>query len=409
MSDPTEHYVDRALKHLHHLAVEIGPRPPTWEGERRAAEYAAQVMRAAGLRDVRLEPFASGRSTYWPYTLAIGAGLLGNLLYLLKPGRLSALVAALLNGLGAHGFYAEANFDDNWMRRLLPVGPSQNVIGMIPPRGERRQRVVLLGHLDTHRTPVFYSTPTWLRLFSTLVGAAFASLILGSIAASLGFLTGRARLGWMGRLATIFEAFALTMTLQAETTPYTAGAHDNASGAATVLALGERLAQEPLQHTEVWVVNNGCEELGCYGMAALLDAHGDALRDAYFLDFDMVGMGQPGLLIREGLLRSYHPDPGLLEMARQVAAQNPGLIGSVHPGGAYTDIGVAIKRRFRGLVIDSQLPPGHPATDRMGYWHQPQDTYDKIERESLAKVHTFAWALLQHIDRQVTSDDQSLG
>ncbi len=76
MSDPTEHYVDRALKHLHHLAVEIGPRPPTREGERRAAEYAAQVMRAAGLRDVRLEPFASGRSTYWPYTLAIGAGLL---------------------------------------------------------------------------------------------------------------------------------------------------------------------------------------------------------------------------------------------------------------------------------------------------------------------------------------------
>ncbi len=397
----TETYVDRALEHLRHLAVEIGPRPSTREGERRAAEYAAQVMREAGLQDVRLESFRSARSTYQPYGLAIGIGLLGNLLYLWKPGRRSALVAALLNALGAQGFYAEANFDDNWMRCLLPTGPSQNAVGIIPPVGERRQRVVLVGHLDTHRTPIFYSSPAWLRLFSALVGAAFASLVLSSIAAALGLAAGRSRQGWIGRLGAAFEAFALAMTLQAETTPYTTGANDNASGAATVLALAERLAKEPLQHTEVWVLNNGCEELGCYGMAAFLDVHGATLRDAYFLDFDMVGVGQPALLIREGLLRSYRPDPGLLELARQVANQHPELIAGEHPGGAYTDMGVVIKRGFRGLVIDSQLPPGHPATDYMGYWHQPRDTFDKIERECLAKAHAFGWALLQRIDAQV--------
>jgi hypothetical protein len=400
MTDAAERYVDRALEHLRHLAVDIGPRPPTQEGERRAAEYSADVMRAAGLHDVRLESFRSGRSTYWPYSLAVGAGLLGNLLYLWKPGRLGAFVATLLNALGAQGFYAEANFEDNWMRRLLPTGSSQNAVGVIPPAGECRQRVVLLGHLDTHRTPIFYSSPVWLRLFSTLVGAAFASLILSGLAAGLNFLAGHSRPSRIGQLGMAFEAFALAMTLQAETTPYTAGANDNASGAATVLALGERLAQEPLQHTEVWVVNNGCEELGCYGMAALLDAHGPALRDACVLDFDIVGVGQPALLTREGLVRSYRPDPALLELARQVAARHPNLIAGEHAGGAYTDVGVVIKRGFRGLVIDSQLPAGHPAAGAMGYWHQPHDTFDKIERECLAKAQAFGWALLQHIDER---------
>ena len=403
MSDLSETYVARALEHLRYLAVEIGPRPSTRAGERQAAEYAAGVMRTAGLRDVRLESFRSGRSTYWPYSLAVGAGLVGNLLHLWKPGRWGALAAALLNGLGAGGFCAEANFDDNWMRRLLPTGPSQNAVGVIPAAGDPRRRVVLLGHLDTHRTPVFYSSPLWLRLFSTLVGAALASLVLSSLAAGLNFLAGHSRRSWMGRLGMAFQAFALTMTFQAETTPYTAGANDNASGAAVALALGERLAQEPLQHTEVWVVNNGCEELGCYGVAALLDAHGPTLRDAYFLDFDMVGLGQPTLLTREGLVRSYHPDPGLLELARQVVARHPDLIAGEHPGGAYTDVGVVAKRGFRGLVVDSRLPPGHAATGRMGDWHQPRDTFDKIERACVARALAFGWALLQHIDQQVES------
>lgn len=403
MTDMANTYLSRTLEHLYALSVDIGPRPSTGTGERRAAEYAVEVMRSAGLEDVRLEPFASGRSTYQPYSLAIGAGLLGNLLYLWKPGRLSALMAAALNYLGAKGFYAEANFDPNWMRQTLPIGSSQNAVGVARARGQARQRAVLVGHLDTHRTPVFYSSPTWLCLFSTLVGMAFASLAISAGASGLRFLSGRSRRrSRLALLGAAFEVFALGMTIHAETTPYTAGANDNASGAATVLALGERLAQEPLAHTEVWVVNTGCEELGCYGMAALLEAHDALLREALFLDFDMVGLGQPAVLTREGLLRSYRPDAELLELARQVAGAHPDLIAGEHAGGAYTDMGVAIKRGFRGLVIDSQLPPGHPAEARMSYWHQPEDTFGKIERGCLARAHRFGWELLQEIDRRAS-------
>jgi Peptidase family M28 len=399
MEDGVERHVNVALEHLRHLTIDIGPRPSTQDGEERAAQYVVGVMRASGLRDVRCESFQSGRSTYLPYSMAVGAGLLGNLIYLVAPHSYTAFIAALLNGLGALGFFRQINFDDTWMRHLLPWHSSQNVIGVIPPRGECRHRAVLVAHLDSHRTPIFYSNPVWARIFSPLAAAVLASLAISSIAASWGLWAQGSHLEWVYRLASVLQASVLVLLIHAETTPYTVGANDNASGAATVLALGQRLAQEPLRHTEVWVANTGCEEVGAGGISALITAHGDALREAHFLNFDMVGIGSPGLLTREGVLKSYCPDPSLLDLARKVAAQSPGLIAGEHPGGAYTDMGVVIKRGFRGLVIDSIVPQDHPAKSRMGYWHQREDTYDKIERDCLAKAHRFGWAILQSIDQ----------
>src|SRR5690606_36426750 len=144
-------------RHASELCAGIGPRPSTQSGERAAAEYSVRALQAAGVRNARLEPFKSGRSTYLPFALAIAAGLTGNLLQLLRPARASSLASLLLNGAGAAGFWAEANFRSNWMRRLLPQGVSHNVIGIIPARKELRRRVVLVGHLDSHRTPLAYS------------------------------------------------------------------------------------------------------------------------------------------------------------------------------------------------------------------------------------------------------------
>lgn len=47
----------------------------------------------------------------------------------------------------------------------------------------------------------------------------------------------------------------------------------------------------PLEHTEVWLAFTGAEEVGSVGMHVLLDRCGEQLRDAYFLDFEMVGRG----------------------------------------------------------------------------------------------------------------------
>lgn len=391
-------HAQRALEHIRYLSETIGARPSTGEGERRAADYAADVWQMVGL-DVAVEPFMSGRSTYRPYAVAFGTGLLGMLAQRMHPSRATAWAAALLNAAGAWAFAREAELRPHWARRLLPRGPSQNIVARIAARGERRHTIVLYGHLDTHRTPVFYSHPLWLRAFSSLVGACFAGLLVNAARYGWAALRGTQPQALVGAVAGGLQVFGLGMCIHADLTPYSPGANDNASGAGSVLALGERLVREPLEHTEVWVVANGCEELGAYGSAALLDAHAPELHDAALVSLDMVGIGEPTVSIREGLLLPSYPDPQLLALVRRTAVAHPGLLAGEHGGGAYTDTGMVTRRGFRGITIDSQVPADQPAARAMGYWHQMSDTPDKLDAECLARTHAFVWALLHMHDQ----------
>lgn len=398
--EPAVHkHAARALEHVRALAGAIGARPSAGPGEAEAAEYCAARYREAGATAVRLEPFLGSRSTYRPYILALAAGLLAVLTIGTGYPAGGGWTGLILSALGTLAFWAEANFLPHWAERLTPRGPSRNVVAVVPAARDQRGRVVLVAHLDSHRTPVFYRTPVWLRAFGILVGTAFLSLPLVTGVATavlLGFEAAR----WLLVPAAAMQLFAVALCCHADCTPHSPGAHDNASGAGSVLALGERLVAEPLARTEVWLLHTGCEETGARGMRAFLGRHGNDLRTAAFLSLDMVGMGRPALLLREGLLRPYRPDPGLLHLARRVAASRPGILAGEHTGGAYTDIGPVIRDGYRGLLVDYMLPAGHSAIPRMGYWHQPEDTPERIEPGALARTHAFVWALLHELDRE---------
>lgn len=405
MSSATLDRADRVYEHISHLAQTIGARPSTGVGEQDAARYAAHILLHAGLKEVRLETFESPRSTYEPYRRVFAAALLGTLLYRLRPGRATALLGAALSGAAARGFWTEADLADNWTRRLLPRGGSQNVVGVVPAAEEKRQRVVIYGHLDSHRTPIFYSSALWLRLFSLLLGAAFVSLGLNALLYTaralervrVDSISGRI-LAQLQRVASGMQVFSLALTIQADQTPYTAGANDNASGAALALALGECLAAAPLRHTEVWIMNTGCEEVGAYGIAALLDRHGAELRDALFLNFDMVGLGDPAFIPRQGLLRRREADRRLLGAARAVAAAHPELRAWEHEIDAFDDSYMVARRGFRGLTIDAEGPPGSPSAAEHKQWHRPGDTVDRLDRDTLGRVFDFAWQMLLYLE-----------
>jgi len=408
-------YTQRALEHARHFAVEIGPRPSCGEGERRAAEYAAQTLRELGLNDVRLETFESGTSTYRPFAVAFALALAASAAAAVLKTKRAHRWAAACNALSAFGFAREAALQTNWTRRFSPSGQSQNAIGIVPSKNQSRRIIVLYGHLDTHRTPIFYSNATWLKCFSNLVGMGFLSLLAGSIGhfwrpqSTLGRAFHRAAM----TAGSAMQLFSFVLTLHADRTPHTAGANDNASGAATVLALAERLKQHSLRNCEVWIVNNGCEELGCYGINALLERHQSTLKDAWFLDLDMIGIGVPTLLEKEGLLRPTRPDEALLQTARDVAQKHPDLLGApdvpiAHSGGAYTDSGMVASRGFAGLTIDSQLPPSHHTASRMGYWHQSDDRFEHLEGECLRRAHAFTWYLMQELDEQAAKEAKVL-
>jgi len=391
----------RALEHCRVLCEQIGPRPSAGAGEKAAADYALQVLGAAlagheqGPPNApRRELILAPRSAYRPFSLALGSGLLAHFV-----GGRSPLRRALGVGLSAAGAWAfarEAGLKSNWTRRFLPGGDSQNIVAVIPAREKMKRRVVLSAHLDSHRTPIFYSRPLWLKIFSPLIALTFAALALDVLRHALG----RPANSKIGRLHLLLQSISLALTLQADTTPFSPGANDNASGASVVLALAEKLATQPLEGCEVWVALLGCEEVGAHGMRALLRRHGLALSDAWFLNFDMVGIGSPAVLASEGLLKKVECDPHLRAVAFQVAQENPGLLAGEHSGPAYTDTAVALQHGLAALTIDSIILNEHPAQKRGGYWHQPADTFDKIEPACLSQTLELGWKMLQRIDTQ---------
>ena len=390
-------YTQLALDHICHLSERIGARGSCTGAERQAAEYTADQMRTMGARDVRLEPCRGAPSTYRPYVLAFLAALLGTLLVWLLRERWILAVAALLNALGAWGVLAESDLAGSWMRHLLPRATSQNAVGVLSPSGEVKHRAVLCAHLDTHRTPIFYSSITWYKLFAVLVGGSFISMAVAALVYALGALFDWSWVRWFGLAAAVLQCFASILCLQAEFTPFTVGANDNASGVGVALAVAHRLAAEALSHTEVWLAFTGCEEVGAYGAAAFLDAHTvDLGSDAVHIILDQVGSGQVRYLTADGLIIKRKTHPRALQLARRAAYELPDLKLRRQVGLAYTDALVATKRGLIALTLDT-LPS--VAGNETMHWHRVSDTLAHVDPGALADTHVVVWQLLKQIDR----------
>ncbi len=386
----------RCLEHVRYLAETIGPRGSTTAGEAAAAEYAAAVYEGLGL-EAQVQQFKSAISAWRPYALALALALLALALYPVA-GRWTAGVAAAIVAFAIVSSLLELNFMSNPLRWLLPKGHSHNVWAVVPPRGRARRRVVLVGHLDTHRTPFVFKSAGHLRLFALLVPLGFGSM--GALVVL--FIAGTVSGGtlWIhvaSVVAGLGVAAILMVLVQADFTPYTPGANDNASGAAMVLTLAERLLKEPLKETEVWALNTGCEEVGCYGAESFVREHRDELEGAFFIVFDSVGGPGAGacFITWEGMTRRYRPDKGLLSLARSIASARADLRAYEKPMRlGYTEGAIGVKYGLRTLTfvgLDRQ-------NGILPLWHQPADTAENLDPQTLADTEEFAWELLQRID-----------
>jgi uncharacterized membrane protein len=392
-ADEREHAA-RCLEHVRHLSVDIGPRGSTTTAEAAAAAYAWSVLDKLDLSP-RIQRFRSATSEWRPFALAITLALLAVAVYPLA-GRVTAILATLLAATTLLSAYLELNFITNPVRWLLPKRPSQNVWTVIPATDTPAQRLVLVGHLDTHRTPFVFRSPLHLKVFQVLVTAAFASMAALALLYIAGSIVQNDIIYLVSLAPAAILVLDLIMTVQPDMTPYTPGANDNASGAALVLTLAERLKEEPLANTEIWIVNSGCEEVGCYGAASFLREHREELKGAYFIALDSVaGPGSgPCYITREGMTLPYRSDPALVALADQIAADRPelGAYSNVMPLG-FTEGAIGIKNGMPSLTFvnlrpDSVLP----------YWHRPDDVFENVDAEVLARTQAFVWEFLQRID-----------
>ena len=311
--------------HLQALAGEIGPRPAGHPSESAARTYIRRVLGEIGLDDVEEMPLRAWDT--WGYTVGAPAmlALAGNVIGRL--GRWGKLLGGLAALTGAYHLWRASQGGRHLLAPLFPKRPTANLIARLPARRERRHTVVLVGHTDTNKHR-FTFAPGVKKMLVASVTAAEAALLLNGlaqIARSLGAGKGAEAV----RKTTLAALGAMLLyLLNDERGGYIAGAGDNASAVACLLGLAAHLCRNPLAHTEVWLAFTAAEEVGCLGMHALLDAYGERLRDAWFLDFEMVSTRRIAYVTRHSslsYLSAYAPDPESLAWAEETSRRHPEL------------------------------------------------------------------------------------
>lgn len=394
MTQPTSNLpqVSTWLRHVKALAVDIGPRGSTREGEREGAEYARAQLQQLGLQPV-WESFQSAKSIFLPHLIG---GLLMLAAFLIHPlGRTTgAVISALLSLVVLVTEVQELGFQDNLYRRILPKGESQNVHAVIAPSGEHQQDVVLVGHLDSQRTPFIFRSHKHVKMYDNFTTLAFITFLAQAALYSLSIFVSWGWI-WYATIPTAICALLLAaMCFEADTTPFTAGANDNATAAGMVLTLAEHYSKNPLKHTRILAVCTGCEEVQHYGMIDFYKRHRAELKDPKALVFEMLGCAGPAWQTKEGIVVPFKADADLLGMVEKLAGEHPewGAYPTSISGGN-TEMADAVRFKvpaiaFNGMTRDGVTP----------YWHQIGDTFDKMEPEVMERTWNFVTALIERLD-----------
>jgi hypothetical protein len=380
------------LEHIRHLSVEIGERGSTTEGERRGALYCAEQMDRIGLKPTT-ETFLSARSIFQPHLLG---GLLMLLAFILHPlgGSVTAALALVISLIVLASELLELGFLPNPYRWLLPKGKSQNVHAVIPPAGEHHRDLLLVGHIDTQRTPLIFRTAAWVEAYKRFTTIVFVLFVAQNVLYLLGLIF-TWHWVWYASIPTALSAVLLAaICLQADLTPFTAGANDNASAVGIVLALAEQLTTKPLQHTRVFAVCTGCEEVQHYGMIDFLRRHRTEMVQPAAFIFELVGCAGPGWLTQEGIVVPFQSDARLRSLAENLSQEHPELGAyPVSINGGNTEMADCVQAGIPAITLFGLKPDGEAP-----YWHQIGDTFDKIDLEVMARTWEFTCRMIEKID-----------
>lgn len=385
-------YLSIWLNHVKVLASDIGPRGSTTEKEKEASDYCLSIFQDLAL-DPKMEFFQSAKSIYLPHLMASLLMLSAFILYPLY-GRITAALAALISLISILSQLLELSFQDNLFRRLVPKGKSQNVIATVPPKGTRKQDLILIGHVDSHRSPIVFRSPSWVKAYQTFTTVAFILSLVQVVLYVIGIFISWTWIWPVTIPSAICSILLAVMCLQADSTDFSPGANDNATAAGLILTLAYHLQNEPLEHTNVWLVCTGCEEVQHYGAIDFFLRHKDEFNNPKVVVFEMLGCAGPSWLIKEGIVVPFNADQQLIELAEKVSESYPslGAFPSTIKGGN-TEMADALRIGIPAITIN-----GIRRNGEIPYWHQAEDTFDKMIPEVMSRNYQFTWGYINAID-----------
>jgi hypothetical protein len=358
-------------------------RTPCSAGERQAAAWLADRLRAAGCREAMLEDEPCW-GTFPPTSAGLAAtGIAGALLGLAGRKRLGALICAL----SVAGVFDEAQNGPRIVRRLFRrERRTVNVVARAgDPNGGRT--LVLLAHHDAAQTGALFDQTLQQKAYELLPWLIEGRktpppqwwLAPGSLALTVaGALTGRRPLQLAGLSLVILGGGLMVDVARSETVP---GANDNLSACALLVALAEMLRDEPVEGLDVWLVSCGAEETLQDGVRGFLARHAGDLppESTCFLVPDTVGSPHLGMIEAEGpMWMEDYPGQEFRDRIAECARRE----------------GIELERGLRARASTDAIIPsraGYPTAAftsltpwrSLANYHLPSDTPENLDYETV--------------------------
>lgn len=367
-------------------------RPSASDGERRAAEWIAERLREHGCRaGVEVERAHGGY--WWPLGLLNGASALAGMSAGRSRSRLRRLLACAVGAGAAAAIWDEVGGGRLWFRRAAM--PHRDTFNVLVETGDpdAAETVVVVAHHDAaHSGLVFH--PALPRLFAERfpeqherseqsLPIMYATW-LGPVTVALGALLGRARPLRAGAALAACAAVAMADIGRSEVV---AGANDNLSAVALLVALARSLAERPVQGVRVLLVSTGSEESFMEGMQGFMRRHRDELDPARTTVLCLECLGGPTLTLveAEGMLRMrYYSHAARERLARAAAAAGVEIVRGLRTIAA-TDALIAVRRGYDAVTLASIDASKFPSN-----YHWPSDTPENLDWSTMRRAFAVA-------------------
>jgi Peptidase family M28 len=354
-------------------------RPSASDGERRAAEWIAARLRELGC-EARVEQERAHGGYWWPLGLA-NLIALGGAALARGGGRPRRALAAVVSAFAAAALWDDLGHGRRWFRRaLLPQRATWNVVAATGERAAPRTLMLIAHHDAAHSGLVFHPAlgrvgPRWFPraharsshtlpiLYGVWLGPAL--VCAGAIAASRTAL----------RAGTVFALGAAAAMADIGARGVVCGANDNLAAVGVLLAIAQRLGEQPLRGARVLLVSSGSEESFSEGMQAFGERHFAQLDPRTTEVVCLECLGGPTLIVLEG--------EGMLRMRDYPRSMRDALADAAGAAGVQITRGIRTVAASDALIA---LRAGYPVATLASVdytklplnYHWPSDTPDAL-------------------------------
>ena len=400
---------------------EAGPRMPCSPQEAQAAEIIKKQFETS-CDEVKMEKFTCHPKAFLGWiklvVLLVFSSMVLYLLMQLFVDFITILIIALLSfSLVILPFWIMWEEFFNYKEFIDPLfkkKTSQNVIGILPAKKEKKKIIIFSSHLDSaiefklQKILGYGFIPLafiGILIMLLWVGLSFLNIIfiiINPIALKAVFFETAIWLLILGSPSFIGLFFFVPLGDKGNVVP---GAVDNLSSCAVVQGIARYLKKNPgliSDHVEIRLISFGCEEAGLRGAFRYAEAHEEELKkyDAYVINMD--GLETPDgfhAIEFEPTTRTWHSEEvteKILKAAKSVnvdisrfgAGKLEKTVGRLSGG---SDAAAFSKAGIKAAFINSA-----DWKNRTNYYHQAEDTPDKIKSGTLENAFKICLALLEN-------------